>query len=581
MDEGAVEPPYQYHPLRYPDSVRILQLAPSASFEDPILCTLIAYRLSDPRLNFEPVSYTWGDASDRVLIHVGGNGACLSVTRNCFNTLKSLRQPDLPRLLWIDAICINQDDVAERSAQVRIMDKVYATGQQTLIYLGEATHENDMLFAELEAADSDLGKGTIDERSKPDGFIVQQLEELLERPWFQRVWVLQEVFLNDNRLVICGQRRCSWTALRSCLFGFGNNKLVVANDLPPVFCLHRWNADRAMPAWLNLWIHLNETRALLATNPKDKIFALKALLGRDQDDVNHLIDYRFGLPEVLTNLARSLLHSVGLVILSAIRSATKRSMASWVPDWSQTDSRHFAWVTLGSDEAFDFNDDGLLASDRRKYSYHFSIISSMGTPFPLLQVYGWRIGLPSVLGPTLLFQNLEDVRLQLSPILDRNKNLSGEGSGGWQPPLIEALRWLGNEVTSFISPHGLNTLGNTRTPDPALILTMNENVQSMGAVLHGRRFALVDQRDLAILPDAAQESDVLFLIQGNPKPCLLRESSGGRWSIVGGNCHYLSLGGDKPDETLRWCLSLMERVSTKEWDDIRDALGEPVALYLE
>ncbi|KAK0610839.1 heterokaryon incompatibility, partial [Immersiella caudata] len=58
------------------------------------------------------------------------------VTRNCFNALKSLRRPDTPRSLWIDAICINQHDVAERSAQVQIMNSVYSKGSQTVIYLG-------------------------------------------------------------------------------------------------------------------------------------------------------------------------------------------------------------------------------------------------------------------------------------------------------------------------------------------------------------------------------------------------------------------------------------------------------------
>lgn len=119
---------YQYRPLRYPDSVRILRLAPSPNFDDPIHCTLGTYRLSDPKLKFEPLSYTWGDARDVERVFIGGDRAPLCVTRNCFNALKSLRRHNTARSLWIDAICIGQSDAAERSAQVQIMKRCLHQG---------------------------------------------------------------------------------------------------------------------------------------------------------------------------------------------------------------------------------------------------------------------------------------------------------------------------------------------------------------------------------------------------------------------------------------------------------------------
>jgi hypothetical protein len=330
---------YQYRPLRYHDSVRILLLKPSLAGDDPIHCTLSTYRLSNLGLKYEPVSYTWGDCSDLVDIYIGGNRASLSVTRHCFNALKSLRLSNTPRLLWIDAICINQRDDVERSAQVQIMDQVYAKGFKTLVYLGEATSGTERLFDELEKADMGL------EMPIPGPEIVEQLEELLERPWFRRVWVLQEAFLNTSRLVMCGRRLASWDALSACLFGF-RNTLVTKATLPAVvyFAEEGWLSDLSCGSvWLDLFNLLNRTRALLATDPRDKIFALKALLWRDQDVLNPLIDYRCNVTDLLADVARQILDTVGLVLLDAIREPHRQAMASWIPDWTHVDRPVFHW----------------------------------------------------------------------------------------------------------------------------------------------------------------------------------------------------------------------------------------------
>jgi len=287
-----------------------------------------------------------------VAISVGGSRAALSVTRNCFNALTSLRRPDAARSLWVDAICIDQTDVAEQSVQVKIMNKVYARGLRTVIYLGEATPGTDLLFEELAEAELSL------DRPAPSATIVQQLEELLIRPWFRRVWVVQEAYVSKSRLVMCGRRQATWKVLHDCLLGFGNNNRVTADVLPPVFMVdkspHNYNC-----IWQNLWVCLNVTRALLATDSGDKLFALKALLGRNQDEIDQLIDYRRTIPAIFTDVATHLLNSMGLVSLIAIRSPHDRSMVSWVPDWSQTHSWNSEMLVTGDIDSLSFRSGSL------------------------------------------------------------------------------------------------------------------------------------------------------------------------------------------------------------------------------
>ncbi|KAK1756525.1 HET-domain-containing protein [Echria macrotheca] len=427
MTTGAA---YQYRPLRYPDSVRILHLKPSLSGDDPIHCTLTTYRLSDPGLKYEPVSYTWGDASDVVDIYIGGNRAFLSVTRHCFNALTSLRLRDTPRHLWIDAICINQEDKVERSAQVQIMDQVYARGFRTLIYLGEATQGpgTDLLFDDLEKADREGF-----DRPVPGPEIVEQLERLIERPWFHRVWVVQEAFLNSERVVICGRRQASWDALESCLFGYlrSGNRVTQA-PLPAVVyaAIEGWWSDIGC-VWLNLFNSLNETRPLLASNPRDRIFALKALLGRDQDRLNPLIDYRRSVPDLLADVARQILDAVGLIILDAIQEPHKQPMASWIPDWTRVEHPIFNW-TLGIRMYSDEVEEVPLKSPEREYHYKFSILPGTSPSFAVLKVHGWRLGPTLVMGKPFSFKDLDDVRRQLWPLLEHLHNLHQAGKP-WQP----------------------------------------------------------------------------------------------------------------------------------------------------
>ena len=357
MTTSGSDPIYRYRPLRL-NSVRILRLTPSASEDDPIRCTLSAYRLSDPDLRFEPLSYTWGDKLDVVKIYVGGNRASFSVTRSCFNALKSLRLPNIPRLLWIDAICIDQSNDLERSAQVQIMDQVYARGVRTLIYLGEATPGTEMLFDELEEADSNL------DRPAPSPAIEQQLDELIARPWFRRVWVLQEAFLNESRLVICGRRQASWEALYHCSYGFANTRVTETN-LPLVLRLHNWSFDSGS-VWLALFNQLNQTRSLLASEPRDRIFALKALLGRNQNELNPLIDYELSVADILADVATKILNSVGLILLSAIRSPHNHAVASWIPDWTEVDHPTFT-RTYGTEIFENDLEAAPLRSAERKY----------------------------------------------------------------------------------------------------------------------------------------------------------------------------------------------------------------------
>ncbi|KAK4549632.1 hypothetical protein LTR36_004933 [Oleoguttula mirabilis] len=102
-------------------SIRLLHIRPGA-FDDQIICGLTRTVLiaSDP---YEALSYTWGDATQQT--HVTVNGIRATVTTNLDQALRGLRYVDKDRIIWVDALCINQHDLAERGAQVREMGTIY------------------------------------------------------------------------------------------------------------------------------------------------------------------------------------------------------------------------------------------------------------------------------------------------------------------------------------------------------------------------------------------------------------------------------------------------------------------------
>ena len=126
--------PYTNYPLDTSKrDVRVLQLLPG-SWSDTVECNLVKQSL-DHHPNYEALSYAWGDHNQTRPITV--DGCTLHVTANLQAGLRRLRYADRPRLLWVDAICIDQDDVDEKNWQVTLMGDIFRRSKQALIWLGE------------------------------------------------------------------------------------------------------------------------------------------------------------------------------------------------------------------------------------------------------------------------------------------------------------------------------------------------------------------------------------------------------------------------------------------------------------
>lgn len=194
-------------------AIRVARLC-KGYYTDPVICELFeAYLDPDEIVPYAALSYVWGDESEKQQIYINEKRAL--VTSNLFKALKSLRQMDKDKVLWVDAICIDQANNKEKGHQVGQMRLVYERAEEVIIWLGESDAKIDILFEcawKLEKTARKLRERTTtyenwetiwDKNEKErlgfdTGFGIHYgeqrrsaLRDLLGRTWFKRVWVIQ------------------------------------------------------------------------------------------------------------------------------------------------------------------------------------------------------------------------------------------------------------------------------------------------------------------------------------------------------------------------------------------------------
>ena len=128
---------HQYSTLLHDDSIRLLKLLPENKDANDrgLSCTLEDCRLSD-QPSYEALSYTWGQPIFPAILH--SHNGILKITENLALALHALRLKDRVRLLWVDAVCINQNDDTDKNRQVAMMASIYKSASRVICWLGQA-----------------------------------------------------------------------------------------------------------------------------------------------------------------------------------------------------------------------------------------------------------------------------------------------------------------------------------------------------------------------------------------------------------------------------------------------------------
>lgn len=359
----------RYTPLRH-GFIRILELYPGQE-HDPLRCILrqvsLHPRSANSTSSYEAISYVWGDPTRTSPLIC--NHRETRITTNLSDALRRLRDPHQTRRLWADAICIDQSNLKERAQQVQLMGSIYETATEVLVWLGHDTGGARKAF-DLARDIYDLAStNRRDGRIPPLGEVYfdptrwhslitgkaaqarwKCLEDLTNRAWFSRVWVIQEIALASRATLFCGTCRLDWRAFITATQWLVYTRSRLSPDSGLNLSMHialvLGDPNKSDEILMSL---LDICRQFDATDARDKVYGLlghPCLRGFLQKRAPIVPDFTKSVEEVFKDVAMvGLRQDRSLAVLSYVRrkcwAAPENSrLPSFVPRWDEVDSQY-------------------------------------------------------------------------------------------------------------------------------------------------------------------------------------------------------------------------------------------------
>lgn len=376
--------PFRYAPLDIKSNeIRLLTILPANSSQE-LHCSLTHVSL-DHQSEYHALSYAWRDdnlrsncneknvaGSDNGNEEITINNERLKIGRNLAAALKSRRSHKFRSIpLWVDAISINQDEIAERSSQILRMRDIYARASKVTVWLGPERDNSakafqfiEMIYSrskELEDWVKDPSTGDLVkvssifanwfEKSLVRRTYSQEwkaVQNLLRRTWWKRIWIVQEMVAARNVVLFCGEQ----TLNPDHLSGFFN--LLIAHAVMYLPLLRKFENtvleyDTFSLAYAYLqqenWREMTLLQALyrtgmsLSSEPRDKIYAVLNL-AQDGDKIVPQPDYSLSIRDIYKQLVVSMVkqtHRLDVLSLTGLPVYPRKldiDLPSWATDWS-------------------------------------------------------------------------------------------------------------------------------------------------------------------------------------------------------------------------------------------------------
>lgn len=550
----ALQPPHE--------DFRVLHLQPSTNFHDKLECSLQNVSFKEHPA-YEAVSYVWGDQSDTVIIAL--NNKDVPITRNLAEALMHFRLPTEPRTLWVDALCIDQANFAERSQQVCLMRDIYSSCVVDLVWLGgaDATRARGLDVASLlERGDIEYIRNQANKKSlqKKSNYSILHAEasKVLSRDdWlalrsvfettsiWHRIWVMQEIACAPKVLLVLGGKTLNWDVIAGFLD---------SDNYPDAY--HGPFHHNDYEAWINetfaniqviehqrkitrqtqtgkeskLLDVLARFRYTQATDPRDKIYGL---LGLASNPIGVVPDYQKPVRNVYMEFFQTYVNeTLDLDLLcqnpwgTHDGSAAGMDLPSWCPDFSKPKSTSLLFAQRS-----------ILCAGNKHCRTPCQV-----SPQGQLRLEGIILGqLPSICEKA-------DAGTDTRGCATIPKNMPTElqtEDGGACPPLIyhhtgeDAFQayWRTMMADCEIYPtrrlndtsvNAYKTIFDRWRKDPEIFenwVALNY-IKMLNKMGRGWKFAMTDcHRIYCMVPHAAQHGDVLAVVHGGKVPLVLRPSS--------------------------------------------------------
>jgi hypothetical protein len=357
------------------DEFRLISLSSTSDESFPLHVSFERFKNANCP-EYETVSYTWGgedeDSTACHPVYVGPFWVVLFQTKNCLDMLRFLRPSKGIRMMWVDALCINQKNQTERTQQVSKMSEIYKQCSRVVIYLGpDLALSTPGHFASRRKL-HELGEGPV--RLKDERQV--SLESILRRRYFQRVWVVQELILSPRAVMRIGD-----------IDYLIDSQTIdnIAGTVPD------WNWESTAAPWIqhivqgkisagNILDILRFTVNCQASDIWDRIYGVLAL--NQNTEERELLTPSYSVPAkqmFIRFFAHAIINLRTLSILFLARGLSEsHSLPSWTPKWDSQES----WRQLlrekqptpSNDEVCDFIHGNVLESDERNPAVILSIM---------------------------------------------------------------------------------------------------------------------------------------------------------------------------------------------------------------
>lgn len=347
------------------NEIRLIEIFPGSDVAD-IECRIFHQSLTASDIpEYIALSYCWGNT---VLDHEIHAPQIIPVTLSLHAALVRLRrdrETELPVLVWADAVCIDQENIPERNSQVLQMRHVYEKAAVVAVYLGEEAENSDLVY--------ELITNFIEERERLGEWVKdkcslvpdlrrsgrhswQALRAFLRRPWFTRLWVIQEVVSTRWAIMLCGLWVVELRYLME-LIAFVKEHSIFEDededfesisstslgiqqiDLIGGIAAHLWEGERLPLLHLLVWCRPSRSQL-----PIDHLYAVLGI-SAESDEQDLAPDYGLSAAGAMKRYARFFLRN-GWVwkMLSQVDSRTwMAELPTWVPNWWASNA-DFPWL---------------------------------------------------------------------------------------------------------------------------------------------------------------------------------------------------------------------------------------------
>ncbi|KAF1929968.1 uncharacterized protein M421DRAFT_59119, partial [Didymella exigua CBS 183.55] len=526
---------------------------------------------------FDALSYVWGSPNDphtvdvNIALNDGTTKAFkVSVIRNLATTLQHLRRTDVARTVWADAICINQHDYDERAQQVLMMGDIYRCAQNVVAFLGPTMSDSTIAMGLISKISRvvkvDFGSGLVEPSTEGEaepGWVdmhtlldiehehLLALFHLLNREWFERLWIRQEIGLGGDWVsLLCGHDSIEWSSFCRAIFvlhrrtieslgildGIEQDSLRDRLGMADTVALFSKRAFR----FTNLRRQIGRSKY---TDQRDRIYGVLGQL-RDAAQIGIIPDYNETVAEVYIDATqKNIRPSQGLSVLCQCTEDCSLHLPSWVPDWSTplfSASVHEARPPFFDPlPAWESIEDKVL----RAYGLRCGSISQVARPF------GDSLeGVDDFTTAQAVQDVLVSVKRHVAHTGDELVTearyrclLLNNFATRWMPtvpyeaPFEECMAL----VRALLSPSKTMT-------ETIAIPEASHCLNKLRGACRDRALIVTDTGHLGMGPDSASSGDEFYLLFGTWKPAILRPAVQEQHCVVGGECYVHGMMSAEP-----------------------------------